>query len=48
MKLAKLSSLLFVPLAFCATVPNANKIDADVRSTVYCYSVWYINFFAHL
>ncbi|CAO3606720.1 unnamed protein product [Mucor fragilis] len=34
MKLAKLSSLLFVPLAFCATVPNANKIDADTEAFV--------------
>ncbi|CAO0792999.1 unnamed protein product [Mucor circinelloides] len=34
MKLAKLSSLLFVPLAFCATVPSANKIDADTEAFV--------------
>ncbi|KAL9555073.1 hypothetical protein MBANPS3_002526 [Mucor bainieri] len=34
MKLAKLSSLLFVPLAFCATVPSVNKVDADTEAFV--------------
>ncbi|CEP15264.1 hypothetical protein [Parasitella parasitica] len=32
MKLAKLSSLLLVPLALCATVPGAEKFDANTEA----------------